>query len=64
MVTYKDARSIVLNEHPDSVVVGAMELESGYLFSLEPKEHDEDKKMFKLFFKVDRNGRATKVFAG
>jgi hypothetical protein len=59
-VQYAQAKRIILNAYPDSVVTSGMKLPNGYLFSIQPKTWKEDEILLDPFFKVDGNtGKVT-----
>lgn len=53
-MTEADAKSIVLKNHSDSIVVGSFELKDGFVFSLQPKDLKDDY-ILDGFFKIDKS---------
>lgn len=52
MVTYDDAKSIILKTHSDSKINGSYKIPTGYVFSLKPKNWKKDEYVLDGFFKV------------
>ena len=50
---YAQAKRIILDAYPDSVVTSGMNLPNGYLFSIQPKDWNEEEILLDPFFKVD-----------
>lgn len=58
MVSYEQAKKIIISTYPDSNVIGAFKIPSGYIFSLKPKTWKNDEYVLDGFFKVsNRDGK-------
>lgn len=55
MLTYEQAKQVILKEYADSKVVNGYQMKDGYLFSIRPKAWDDDKMVLDGYFKVDSN---------
>lgn len=55
-VSYNEAETVVLSSYPDSIILCGMDMPDGYLFSIRPKDWDNDELVLDAFFKVTKNG--------
>lgn len=53
-ITVENAKKIVLDRFPDSIVNSVMDLPSDYLVSIQPKKWDENEILLDPFFKVSK----------
>ena len=51
-IQYKEASELILQNYPDSDIIGAFKLSDGYLFSIKPKIWSQDDYVLDGFFKV------------
>lgn len=53
-ITVENAKKIVLDQFPDSIVNSVMDSPSGYIVSIQPKKWDENELLLDPFFKVSK----------
>lgn len=59
MITYKQAKTLILQKYSDSKIVGSFKIPTGYIFSLKPKSWKDDEYVLDGFFKVSNEGKLT-----
>lgn len=62
-ITVENAKNIVLDRFPDSIVNSVMDLPSDYLVSIQPKKWDENKILLDPFFKVSKKDGSVREYS-
>lgn len=54
-MTVERAKQIITNAHPDSIINSILEIPSGYVFGIQPKNWNKNDTLLGGFFKVSKD---------